>query len=213
VAARRDFEQARTLRPGSAGVADGLAQVEAAETLETIAAQQREATRLAAEENWKPAAEAYAAVLALDATVRFAQNGETRTRGRAELEDEIRFHLSNPGRLSAADVLEDAFAVLEQARAIESAGPRHRRQVRELEALLATATTLVAVRIESDDLTEVTVYRVGRLGRFRTRELELRPGSYTVVGSRSGYRDVRRTLVVQTGTPLETLIVRCQEEI
>jgi hypothetical protein len=152
-------------------------------------------------------------VRALDATVRFAQDGENRTRKRAELEDEIGFHLANPGRLSTTDVLEDAFAVLDRARAIEPAGPRHRRQVRELEALLATAATLIAVRIESDDLTEVTVYRVGRLGTFRTRELELRPGSYTVVGSRPGYRDVRRTLVVQAGTPPETLIVRCQEQI
>jgi len=44
----------------------------------------------------------------------------------------------------------------------------------------------------SDNLTEVSVYRVGRLGRFTAQELLLRPGRYTVVGTREGYKDVRQ---------------------
>jgi hypothetical protein len=71
----------------------------------------------------------------------------------------------------------------------------------------------VAVQLESDGETEVTVYRVGRLGRFQTRQLELRPGSYTVVGSRRGYRDVRRELEVAPGQSPPPLRIVCQEAI
>ncbi len=75
------------------------------------------------------------------------------------------------------------------------------------------ASAPVRVRLESDDETEVTVYTVGRLGTFRERELELRPGAYTVVGSRRGYRDVRHQLVVVAGQEPEPLVVRCEEKI
>ena len=40
------------------------------------------------------------------------------------------------------------------------------------------------------------VYKVARLGRFDQRELTLRPGTYTAVGTRRGFRDVRHEFKV-----------------
>ena len=40
-------------------------------------------------------------------------------------------------------------------------------------------------------MTKVIVYRVGQFGAFKQKRLTLRPGSYTAVGSRAGFRDVR----------------------
>ena len=57
-----------------------------------------------------------------------------------------------------------------------------RRQIEELRARLAAARTPVPVRLLSDERTEVSVLRVGPMGRFREKALELRPGSYVVVG-------------------------------
>jgi hypothetical protein len=51
------------------------------------------------------------------------------------------------------------------------------------------------------------------LGRFSQQILDLRPGTYTVVGSRSGYRDVRRRLTVDPNRPPRPLDVRCEEKI
>ena len=39
------------------------------------------------------------------------------------------------------------------------------------------------------------------------------PGRYIVVGTRLGYRDVRRELVVEAGREPPLLVVRCEEEI
>ncbi len=58
------------------------------------------------------------------------------------------------------------------------------------------ASKPIAVRLTSDQLTTVTLYRVGDLGAFASKEVELRPGTYTVIGSRDGYRDVRQTFTV-----------------
>ena len=72
---------------------------------------------------------------------------------------------------------------------------------------------MIRVVLESDEKTEVVVHKVGRLGVFARKTLELRPGTYTVVGTRSGYRDVRRQLVVEPKGPPAPLVVRCEEEI
>jgi hypothetical protein len=69
------------------------------------------------------------------------------------------------------------------------------------------------VVLESDAATEVMVYRVGRLGTFTRHELKLKPGTYTVVGSRPGYRDVRLQLVVTPGPPPMPLVIRCTESL
>jgi hypothetical protein len=54
---------------------------------------------------------------------------------------------------------------------------------------------------------------VGNLGSFAATTLELRPGTYTAVGSRNGYRDVRETFSIIPGRPLEPIRVQCVEPI
>jgi hypothetical protein len=71
----------------------------------------------------------------------------------------------------------------------------------------------VRVELRSDGLTEVTVLRVGRLGGFKQREVELPPGAYTIVGTRKGYRDVRRQVVIETGRDPGPIDVRCVETL
>ncbi len=69
------------------------------------------------------------------------------------------------------------------------------------------------VILRSDGRTEIVIYRVARLGRFQEHRMELLPGTYTVVGSREGYRDVRQALTIRPGAPPMPLVVRCEEPI
>ena len=212
-AAREALHRAGAIRPGAPAVADGLARVDQAEKLAAIAAHRAAADRSESEESWADAAREYTAVLALDPTIRFAQDGKARCVLRANLDRRLDYHLSHPERLSSDEVLEEAKLLVDKAAAVEPAGARLRDQVARLTALIESVAIPVRVLIQSDDLTEVTVYKVGRLGAFLTHELELRPGAYTVVGSRQGYRDVRRELVVVAGENPEPLVVRCEEKI
>ncbi len=76
----------------------------------------------------------------------------------------------------------------------------------------AAAETRLLV-LKSDGETAVTIYRVARFGSFTEKRVELRPGKYTAVGSRPGYRDVRIEFrVPRSDTPL-TLVVQCIERI
>jgi tetratricopeptide (TPR) repeat protein len=207
------FREARRVRPGGAEAAEGLARAERMHKLGTIAALRDDAAELERAERWAAARERYAAVLELDPALAFARDGKERCRGRAGLAAGMIFHLDHPERLSADAVFAEASDLLAEARQASPAGPVHRDQVRRLEALLDTMSRRIRVQLESDNLTEVTIHRVGRLGTFFTHELELRPGTYTVVGSRRGYRDVRRQLVVEPDAGPESIVVRCEEKI
>jgi hypothetical protein len=211
-AAREAFMRADAIEPGSRQAADAVAQVEQAVKLEAIFEYREQALAAVAAEKWHDAIRYYEGVLGLDSTIRFAREGLSRATARAHLADRLDFHLSHPDRLSSDAVLREATGLLAEASVVEPAGPRLRQQLDDLRGLLRVAATPVRVRLESDNLTEVTVYHVGRLGTFERHELELRPGTYTVVGSRDGYRDVRRQLVVAPGEQ-PTLVVRCEEEI
>lgn len=207
------FEKARALDPDSRPPVDGLVRAEAGLARLRIEEHRDRARAFEAEEKWREALAQYETVLEIDPTLLFAQEGRSRSHERSRLVETLAFHVDHAERLSTPSVLEEASIVLAMARETEPAGPRHRRQVEELSRIVEIYSTPVPVEIVSDNSTEVLVYKVGRLGAFNERILELRPGSYTVVGSRRGYRDVRRQLVVEPGGAPEPLVVRCEEEI
>jgi len=212
-AAKRAFERALSLSPESAEAADGLARSELALRLASIRRHQAEARSFEQQERWHDAEREYAAALSLDSTLRFAREGKNRAAARAALDDSLEYHIAHPDRLSTKSVLEDAREALASARAIEPPTQKLHRQIDQLQAVVTIATTPVRVLLVSDDLTNVVVYKVGRLGTFENRTLDLRPGTYTVVGTREGYRDVRRQLEVVAEGENKPLTVRCEEPI
>ncbi len=212
-AARAAFQRADGLRPGAPEVAEALLRVEQAASTEKISEHLDRAQAAERREDWHAAASEYAAVLAIDPSIAPAREGRERASERADLSDRLDYHLANPERLSADEAFEEARELLARAREVAPAGPQHRRRVDALTGLLEEAGTPVPVVLLSDGLTEVTVYRVGRLGTFERRELELRPGTYTVVGTRAGFRDYRTALVVEAGASPPTLSVSCRDPI
>jgi len=212
-AAHEAFSRAGRMRPGSPEVAEGLLRVRQGRALVAILAYREEAAAAEAREDWHTAADRHGEILKLDPTIRFAQEGHERSLRRAKLADSIDYHLTHPGRLSSEEVFEEALELLVEASEIEGFGPLHRQRVEALDGLIDAAGTPLPVVLVSDAETQVLVYKVGRMGAFERREFELRPGVYTVVGSRPGYRDVRRTLVVEAGNPPPPLTVVCEEPI
>jgi hypothetical protein len=211
--ARSAFDAANRVRPGSAEVAQALKQIEQEERTRTISAKLEEARALEARERWSDALKEYRAVLQLDSTVAFANEGVARTAPRSALNAELELYLTQPERLFSNPVRAGARETLQKARAVNPAGPVLKRQINTLTDWVARADVPVQVAIRSDNVTQVTIYRIGALGTFEQRSLELAPGNYTVVGTRPGYRDVRRELNVTPGAVLEPVVIRCEEKI
>jgi tetratricopeptide (TPR) repeat protein len=212
-AAADQFHAALKVRPQSKEAQDGLTEAEQGLKLDKISLTEARALAFERRELWDRAIEQYQAALKIDPTLAFAQTGLERARARQGLEAKLVNLIDNPRLLFGDSVLKSAQALLEEAQAQPDAGERLKGQIEQLGALIKAATTPVTVTLHSDAMTEVTLYRVGALGTFAEKTVELRPGVYTAVGSRDGYRDVRQTFTVLPGRETPAVRVVCVEPI
>jgi hypothetical protein len=212
-AAAQALEQAAALRPGERVVVDARRRLAAARHAAELDRLRREADRLAAAEAWDAAAARYDAALQIDPAAGFAHDGSAHATQRARLHTRLDLYLEEPQRLFSPGPLGEAERLLAEVRPLPADQPRLAAKVERLAGLVATATTPRQVTLRSDGQTEVTVHHVGGLGRFGERQLALRPGSYTAVGARPGYRDIRVTFTVAADGPPPVVDVRCREPL
>jgi tetratricopeptide (TPR) repeat protein len=206
--AQARFLKARALRPDAAEVKEALAQAEGRLRSARIEALRRKASAGEQREDWADALAAYEEALALEPNLQFALQGKEHASALAGLERRMAFFVGQPEALGSDTQLDQAVRLLQDIQAAPPAGPRFAAEAEKLKALVQTAKTPVRITIESDHLTDVSVYRVGKLGRFGARDLSLRPGTYILVGSRDGYRDERLELVVKPGPePIRVTLV------
>ncbi len=218
--ADEDFEEAQSnflaalaMRADSAEARDGLTLAEQGIELAQIEMAEARAFAFERRELWDRAIAQYESALAADATLEFALAGLARSRERSDLDAKLVNLIDKPELLLTDSVLAEAELLVAQARAIADPGARLDEQLFRLDELILAATTPLPVQLESDELTEVTVFRVGRLGTFSATQIEVRPGTYTVVGSRRGYRDIRKTFTVLPGREMTPISVICVEPI
>ena len=210
--ARSHLEAARRLRPDSSEVGAALQRVGDTGVGRSIADEEQRAASLAAQERWSEAQAIYDEALARDPSLQFAIAGRAAVAPRAELGKRLQALIDKPERLAEDNVRVDAERLLVRARALPQ-GPVIRSQVQRLELLLPTFNQPVMLALESDNATEVAIQRISFLGAFEKRQVELKPGKYTVTGKRSGFRDVRREVTVFPGQSEQIIVIRCLEPI
>ena len=211
--ARRSFETARSLRPDGPEALDGLRRVDAARSGRSLSVRRAEAEDLEDEERWQDALDAYDAVLRQDGSLAWAQEGRARAGARLQLGDSLQALIDHPDRLSNPRLRDDAAALLQTAQQQPISGPVLRTQIARLTALLPALEKPVRLSLVSDNLTQVTIPSVGSFGSFARRDIELKPGRYTVIGTRDGYREVHRDITVSPGEEYLTVNVSCSEPI
>lgn len=211
--ARKAFNAAAKLQPGSKEAASALQEVTTAETAQRLASLDQQGQRDEQQEQWDKAVAAYEQAQKLDKSVLFASEGLNRSRMRAQLDQQLRTVINEPQRLSDTAVAAATEQLLAQAKQVAPRGPVLEQQISKLDTALRQANASVNVTLRSDEKTEVTVYKVARLGSFAERELTLRPGSYTALGTRAGYRDVRQTFTIAADAAPAPVTIVCTEPI
>jgi hypothetical protein len=211
--AEASFGQARRMRPGAATVQealDELARVRQADRLQALTARALQAEQA---EDWQAARQAWSDALAIEPTLQPARDGVGRSTPRAQLDARLDAWLQEPQKLWSPEGKAAAEAALAEAASAPPPNAALSRRAAELAALLQAARTPVRLTLQSDGQTEVVIYRVGRIGTFQRHELEVIPGRYAVVGTRPGYRDVRREVEIVPGSAPEPVMVKCEEPL
>ncbi len=211
--ARAALEEAKAIKPNDPEIARATAQLQAADSASQLSTALSQARAAEAGEHWQEAVSQYQHALALDSTLVDARHALEVATERARLDRELELIIAHPERTYSDAVYAAARSTLQQGQAINSPGPVLSRQLGQVGELLNQAATPVDVMLRSDNLTSVTVYRIGELGNFTQHALQLKPGRYVVVGTRSGFRDVRRELNVSPGNAPPALLIQCVDPI
>ena len=172
-----------------------------------------EAEQRSTEEQWSAAANLYKKALTLDPQAAYARSGLNYAQERLRLHGQFDHYLNDLVRLWSDEPLTNANKLLEANKHIPEKEPRLAAKAITLGEATRLAALPVNLIIRSDSLTEVTIYHVGRLGKFDQKAITLRPGRYTVVGSRPGYRDVREVITLSHSNANPAVLVRCEEQI
>jgi tetratricopeptide (TPR) repeat protein len=211
--AEKQFLAAQRILPAAPETENALLEARTSRTrqqIDNLRAQAGEAERT---EQWQQAANLYQAILGIDQTVVFARAGSMRAQTRADMDKNLQQIIDKPDRLADSAVFSRARYLLQEAGKMQQPGPRLRQQLAQLSELLELAVTPVPVLLQSDEQTDVTVYRVAHLGTFSRQQLELKPGTYTAVGVRNGYRDVRRKFTLSHDQASPVIEISCTDPI
>jgi len=164
-------------------------------------------------EQWTAAIQSYQQALAIDSKASFAVNGLTRAQKKQRLHQQLDHYLADTTRLFSDEPLNNAGQLLAVNQSISKSEPILAGKIARLQEAVRLAKLPVDLLILSDNLTEVTIYKVGRLGIFEQKELSLRPGKYTITGSRQGFKDVLKVIELEPGSNGRSLQIRSEESI
>ncbi|HEY1889874.1 MAG TPA: protein kinase [Steroidobacteraceae bacterium] len=211
--AQTDFQQALSFQPKGKEATEGLQRVSLAMEASQIATLRRQAASLEAQERWSQAIAVYNTALQVDPALAFAKHGKAQDEARAQLSYSLQQIIDHPDRLDFPAVRDEAVTLLQQARAQTHTGPMLQAQVERITRLVPQLDRPVTLNVISDSATDISIPSLGDLGSFGRREIRLKPGTYTVVGTRDGYRAVHQEFTVEPGQQSVTITVTCSQPL
>ena len=211
--ARTAFKAAQKLSPKSDKPKQGLASITQAIRNEKVLALSTEAQYFENNQDWGNAAKSYQQILTLSPNLQPALHGLERSNLRKEILTQLDKHINNKLRLGTEQVAKEAEQLVQEITFISNPGSKIEREAAELKELLRLAKQPISITLQSDNQTDITIFKIGRFGKFEQREVKLKTGKYTIVGSRAGFRDVRKVITVTEGMSKKTIIIHCNEPI
>jgi tetratricopeptide (TPR) repeat protein len=207
------LDEAARLKPDDTALSDTRVRLAGARRQAKLDVLREKAAVAVQNEAWQAAVGYYQQAASVDASAGFATQGLGHAQNRVRLHQQFDHYLTDPARLYSSAPQANAETLLAAAGQAPADEPRLAEKIRKLKRYLDDARKPLQLTLRSDGETHVVIYHVGRLGQFLDHKLELTPGTYTVVGSRPGYRDVRRVIKVEPGTPLPPVEIRCEEPV
>ncbi|MDC3249438.1 hypothetical protein OAU08_04310, partial [Porticoccaceae bacterium] len=212
-AATNAFNRAAKIYSNHPAVAQALSQVATKQSQILVSRQMLQAAELEDREQWQQALELYQSLLQTDPSLTEARVKTIPVAVRAKLDNQIQAVLADPLKLSSSSQYNSAQRLLADASGIANPGPLLTQKIADLNKALQQSTTAVDVVLQSNNQTQVTLFRIAKLGAFEQTSLQLKPGRYIAAGTRMGYRDVRVEFTI-TGAPIKGPIrVSCDEMI
>ncbi len=193
-------------------VSDFLSQIARQKNTLKIADLLRQAQSDREAQDWIPALRLYKQLAALDQQLKAGIEGVEYVTFYVDAHKNLQAYLGDPKALFDPEARKRARKLLSMIKDHGLHGQEIDKQSTLLLKQIQEADKLRTVYLTSDGESEVTIYRVGVLGQFSTKNLLLKSGRYAAVAKRLGYQDVRHEFWV---TPDQTtrFDIRCIKSI
>ena len=211
--AEKALNEAARISPGDQAVKDVRQRLITARRQDSLMKLRVKSEQLVSNEDWTTAAQTYRQALKIDPKASYASIGLARAQKKQQLHQQLDHYLADTTRLFSDEPLGNARQLLAANQQIIPTEPLLCAKTTRLKEAARLAVLPVDLLILSDNLTQVTIYKIGRLGNFEQKQLSLRPGKYTITGSRQGYRDVLKVIELKPGSPGQSLEIRSGESI
>jgi len=119
----------------------------------------------------------------------------------------------SPYRLTDNGVLNEAKKILEHASHFSEHSSKLRKKINKLNKIIATFNQLISVKVTSDNMTDIQVRGIGRLGQIHNKIIELKPGYYTFEGTRNGFKSKLLQVLIPYNKSNYSVRIICDEPI
>ena len=204
---RNSFKSALELDPKNLAAIGGLQQVQKLDDVRWIRTKLSKAEELIGLEQWRNATTVYDEILTRDRNILSASEGKRRAQQLEYVFKVLTEVNKNPNKLSDSRLFSDAERVLQTVTRLDSIGDKLRASIAEAEKNLDDYRYPITITLVSNNLMDVSLSNVGRLGSFDEINLELRPGQYTVRASQDGCKDIYQTVEFLPGR--DSLLLEC----
>ena len=211
--ARKVFNEALKTYPERPDVYDALNQLESRESSFQIKERIKNAEANENLENWSEAKKEYEALLESDNSLVSLKARLINVRIRAELDEQLENLINNPLTLRSDALHQKAKKLLKTAQGINQRGAKLEKQIESVSKIIVQARNPIPVNFFSDNKTKVTIFKIGSLGLFEKRTIELVPGKYVALGQRVGFRDVRLDFAIEPNEVDKNISIMCVESI
>jgi len=221
--AQKGYKIARSLSPSDPVVNDIKIRIEKKIKSLAISKLQRKAANQERKEKWTAALTSFREILKYDPDTSSAIMSEQRIKLYIKLNKLLEQISSKPERLQNENVLKSSKKTLAY---IDSEltqkqtilyplvkTPILEKKINATKIVLKEASVEIPVTIKSDNETDIIIYKVKKFGKLIEKTILLRPGRYTIVGSRMDYRDYRKILQIKASDRKVIIDVRCREKI
>ena len=206
--ASKMFTEALELRPDSTVAIDALRSIELEVQQALVSRYQLEYPKRLESEDWVAGAEVLQALIRLDPENEHADRELRRVNDIIAIEDSLDKYI-----VVASDVLDkqnrEAIKSLLDQTEDHSYGERVNAKRARLFRLYVQYTTPITLTLLSDNKTMVRIQPGRDVGRFKSRRLEILPGTYLLIGTRRGYREARREVVIEPGSGPREMRIAC----
>ena len=211
--ARTSFKKARKLFPDRSELSFLKKRIERLDQELSVENSLNNANQAISQDDWDHAYQAFSKAISIDPTNTAAVEGKRIAGQVVAGRQGLDRHLERPDRLSSKAVAAAAQRLLESIQHLTAISPTLKARSEQVSKLISQVNKPVEVVVKSDGKTEISVRRIGIVGKTLRKVINLRPGDYTFEGNRVGYKSKLVKLTVPTNaTGLEIKII-CDEQI